>query len=72
MKAKFSSVYHPERDMAIDEFLLLWKADWDGNNTSPRKERDLGLSSLKSVSLLQDIYGTSLFTLKKIPSTIQI
>ena len=46
-KAKFSSVYQPERDMAVDESLLLWKGHLGWKQHIPTKRARFGIKSFK-------------------------
>ena len=47
MKAKFSGVYQPERDMAVDESLLLWKGRLGWKQYIPTKRARFGIKSFE-------------------------
>ena len=47
IKAKFSSVYQPERDMALNESLLLWKGRLGWKQYIPTKRARFGIKSFE-------------------------
>ena len=47
LKAKFSSIYQPERDMSVDESLLLWKGRLGWKQFIPIKRARFGIKSFE-------------------------
>ena len=67
LKSKFSSIYTPEPNISVDKSLLLWKGRLVGFNTYYQSEAGLERKSSNSVKAAQAMFGTSQYTLVRIP-----